>query len=234
MTNTVTDTNCPAPKAGYHHGSLRESLLAAAMQTLLSDGMDKLSLRGLAKQVGVSATAVYSHFQDKVDLLIDLRTQGFHHLSAQLQSAIDNNADKPGDEKVRALGFAYMDFAAEQPHLFDILFSWTPDVDRMKPDCVAAGIASECLLQDAICQMFRERGVEPTEYQAAVASFSAWSQVHGLTMLVRSGSIEGAVICGNWPEIFSSQHPKAQQRVFEHLLTTQIEGLKASVDRLIP
>lgn len=221
-------------KDTYHHGNLRESLLSTALEFLQTDTLDNLSLRALAKRVGVSPTAVYSHFADKIELLIDVRTLGFRQLSEHLSRALAQEPEACGEQKVRLLGLGYMSFALQHPHLFDALFSWTPDLSRMKSDCIEASMISECLLQDAICQMFHERGVEPTKYQAAVASFSAWSHVHGLTMLVRSGGIEGAVHCGNWPETFSCQHPESQQRVFEHMLTIQIEGLKTSIDQLIP
>jgi AcrR family transcriptional regulator len=53
-------------KPSYHHGSLRDALLDAALVRLQADGVAKLSLRALAADVGVSPTAVYRHFEDKL------------------------------------------------------------------------------------------------------------------------------------------------------------------------
>jgi AcrR family transcriptional regulator len=59
-------------KPNYHHGSLRDALLDAALVRLQADGIAKLSLRALAADVGVSPTAVYRHFEDKLALLAPL------------------------------------------------------------------------------------------------------------------------------------------------------------------
>lgn len=75
-------------KDTYHHGNLRESLLSTALEFLQTDTLDNLSLRALAKRVGVSPTAVYSHFADKIELLIDVRTLGFRQLSEHLSRAL--------------------------------------------------------------------------------------------------------------------------------------------------
>lgn len=227
--------NQPAPtKNRYHHGNLRESLLEAALAYLKTDTLDNLSLRSLAKTVGVSATAVYSHFADKTDLLIDLRTLGFRLLTEHLTRALEAQPESSGEIQVRLLGHAYMSFAAENPNLFDNLFSWAPERERMKSECIEAGIDSVDLLRNAILQLFRDNNLPTGDYQSSVATLSAWSLVHGLTMLIKTGSIEGAVYCGHWPDTFSAAHPKAQERAFDHLLTIEIEGLKAAVAKLTP
>ena len=69
----------------YHHGSLRDALLEAALQRLQADGVVKLSLRGLAADVGVSPTAVYRHFEDKSALLAAIACDGFIGLTQYMQ-----------------------------------------------------------------------------------------------------------------------------------------------------
>ena len=213
-------------KTGYHHGNLREALLEAAMEALQTEGLDSLSLRNLARRVGVSATAVYGHFADKTALLVELRTQGFRLLTQYLQHAYDHTDDT--EQRVRELGHAYMRFGRENPHLFDVLFTWVPDINRITPECIAEGNNSESLLRRALIEMLTGIQLPPNEQFAAMASFSAWSLVHGITLLLKSGAIEGAVYCGKLPENFSAQHPASQQsQVIDQLLTIEIEGLKA-------
>lgn len=223
-------------KDNYHHGNLRQALLDTAMEALTSEGMDKLSLRGLAKTLGVTPTAVYGHFADKVGLMVELRTQGFVQFRECMYAALDNlPAGTPAEDKVRALGHAYMHFALNHSHLFDAMFFWTPDLERITPECIQQGAGSEQLLRATLIEMLRENGREVDASCAAVASFSAWALVHGLSTLLRTGSIEGAVHCESWPEEFSAQHPQSRQAdVIEQLLTIQIEGLKASVGRQVP
>src|SRR5699024_8029552 len=73
----------------YHHGSLRDALLSAAEQTLREQGQDELSLRELARQIGVSHAAPRRHFRDRQALLAALAITGFERLGAQLHAAID-------------------------------------------------------------------------------------------------------------------------------------------------
>ncbi|MDO6747059.1 TetR/AcrR family transcriptional regulator [Gilvimarinus sp. 1_MG-2023] len=221
-------------KSTYHHGNLRESLLAEALAFLESESLEGLSLRTLAKRVGVSPTAVYSHFADKVELIIDVRTRGFTMLSEYLSAALAREPDASGERRVYLLGIAYMHFAQEKSNLFDTLFSWTPDFERIKPECIEAGVDSVEILREAIIDMLHENGLPATDYPASVSSLSSWSLIHGLTMLVKTGSIEGAVFCGHWSSDFSEQSPKTQQRVFDHLLTIEIEGIKAAAHKLTP
>ncbi|MDO3386585.1 TetR/AcrR family transcriptional regulator [Gilvimarinus sp. SDUM040013] len=229
------DTPSPTTrKSTYHHGNLRESLLAAALALLETDSLEALSLRSLAKRVGVSPTAVYSHFADKVELLVDIRTLGFRQLSEHLSTALSCEPDASGERRVRLLGMSYMSFAVLKPNLFDVLFSWSPDLERLKPECIEAGVDSVDVLRQAIIGMLTENGLPASDYIASVGSLSSWSLVHGLTMLVKTGSIEGAVYCGHWSTQFSAQEPESQQRVFEHLMTIEIEGIKAAAAQITP
>ena len=73
----------------YHHGDLRAALLAQAEATLRVSGVDGLSLRELARAVGVSHGAPRRHFEDKAALLEALVAEGFHRLGAALAAAAE-------------------------------------------------------------------------------------------------------------------------------------------------
>lgn len=221
-------------KDSYHHGNLRQTLLDAALTHLRTQSLDSLSLRGLAKTAGVSPTAVYSHFEDKIALLIEIRTLGFTELYHFLQNALGELGDASAEQKLRTLAYAYMRFGQDNPHIFDILFTWTPEFQRITHDCIEAGTDSEAVLRKVCVALLQECGDAPNERQAAIASFSAWSLVHGITTLIRSGSIEAAVYCGHWPENFSARHPESHAQIIEHLLSIQVEGLKAAVLKIPP
>ena len=78
----------------YHHGNLRSALLAAAERTVRERGVQDLSLRELAREVGVSHGAPRRHFPDRQALLDALAESGFDRLGAELRAA----ADRAGDE----------------------------------------------------------------------------------------------------------------------------------------
>lgn len=218
-----------AKKAAYHHGNLRQALLEAALESLKTQSREELSLRGLAKTLGVTPTAVYSHFEDKVALLIEIRTLGFEQLFAHLNERVAALKNPNAETKLRAIAHGYMGFAVTDPNLFDTLFSWTPDFARIPKECIEAGADSEGLLRDTLIEYLGEHGIQPDEYQASVVSFFSWSLVHGIAMLLKSGAIDGAVYCEHWPETFGSNHPQTQACVIEHLLTIELAGIKAAV-----
>ena len=61
----------------YHHGSLREALIQAAVRVIERDGIDALTLRSVSSMLGVSQTAMYRHFADKDSLLAAVGAEGF-------------------------------------------------------------------------------------------------------------------------------------------------------------
>ncbi|MGI9279553.1 MAG: TetR/AcrR family transcriptional regulator [Endozoicomonas sp.] len=106
--------------ASYHHGNLRESLLAEARRQLEKDGIDKLSLRALARAVGVSQTAPYRHFPDKNALLVALATNGFSELRQYLIARAEASPDL--DAALVEVGLAYVDFAKRNTALYKLMF----------------------------------------------------------------------------------------------------------------
>src|SRR5271157_2699737 len=113
-------------KEHYHHGALRETLLAEALATLERDGLQGLSLRKLAESAGVSKTAPYRHFADKQELLTTIAAEGFAILADRLAAALPDRTEEetasPG-AGIRLLFRAYLDFARERPALYRLMFS---------------------------------------------------------------------------------------------------------------
>lgn len=104
----------------YHHGALRDALLAAGRELLSERGADAFSLSELARRVGVSTAAPYRHFADRDTILDALADEGYVTFHAALREAVAGAAD-PGDAVTR-IGVAYLRFAAEHPAVFTIMF----------------------------------------------------------------------------------------------------------------
>ena len=81
----------------YHHGDLRAALLTEAQSTLRTRGLDGLSLRELARAVGVSHAAPRRHFADKAALLEALVADGFRRLGVALEVASEAEHREFGD-----------------------------------------------------------------------------------------------------------------------------------------
>lgn len=106
----------------YHHGNLRTALLESAERTLRRRGAGELSLRALAREVGVSHAAPRRHFADKQALLDALAEDGFERLGRELEEAMTAAGDSLG-EQLGAFARAYVRFATEHSALLELMFA---------------------------------------------------------------------------------------------------------------
>lgn len=116
-TADFTVTRTIKKKNTYHHGDLREALLAAAEKILRRKGLAALTLRAIAREAGVSHGAPAHHFRDLTDLLSELAAVGFRRLEAGLRHSFahPDGRDFPG-------GRAYLSFSTKNPDLFALMY----------------------------------------------------------------------------------------------------------------
>jgi len=117
----------------YHHGNLRSALIGTALNALEQDGPAALSLRALARSVGVSATAVYRHFANKDDLLAAIATEGFEGLSAEMTARLAQEPDADTLRRLVILGEGYVNYAVAHPAHYRLMFGKRM-VERVAPD----------------------------------------------------------------------------------------------------
>ena len=168
-------------KQPYHHGDLRAALVQAGLRLLADRTVDALSLREVARTVGVSATAVYRHFPNKEALLGALARDGLERLAAAQHIASDEAGG--GRDGFAATGLAYVRFALDNPALFHMIFASPPPAAEAEP--AAESEAFAFLHANA-------RGATPKdagERETAITAIRAWSLVHGLAMLMLDGQV---------------------------------------------
>lgn len=167
----------PEPRS-YHHGDLRKALVTAGLKALEKSEATDLSLRQLAREVGVSATAVYRHFPDKEALLRALADEGITRLGEAQQLAAGSAHDE--SEAFAATGRAYARFALAHPALFRLVFSHCEPLG----DTVFGQSTAARLLQD---QAAAATGNDPDATRRLM--IQAWAVVHGLAMLMLDGQL---------------------------------------------
>ncbi|GAA4723319.1 TetR/AcrR family transcriptional regulator [Isoptericola chiayiensis] len=189
---------------GYHHGNLRDALLDRAEQVLATDGVDGLSLRALARDLGVSHGAPARHFRDKQALLDALALAGFRRLEEALAACPGNWSDR-----LRGIARTYLDFAAANPALLAVMY----DVKHHPEASDALRAEAERGLGqvvDAVRDGQRAGGVvdgDPGEL--ATALFAA---VHGVVQLALGNLLE----------------PDETDRALVTVLTISLRGLSPS------
>ncbi|RJF85643.1 TetR/AcrR family transcriptional regulator [Sphingomonas cavernae] len=182
MTSKDNSVNIELAKR-YHHGDLRAALIAAGLELLAKRSADDLSLREVARRVGVSATAVYRHFPDKQALLSALAAEGMEELG-RLQRVASEKAGG-GPEGFCASGATYVRFAVENPALFRLIFASAPPVSLLDAEPDKVGLAMRGLREDIAALM----PPHLPEADRRAAALHAWSLVHGLAMLILDGQV---------------------------------------------
>jgi AcrR family transcriptional regulator len=170
----TTIQSAPADSKPYHHGDLRRALLEAAETVLERDGPGGLSLRGVAREAGVSPAAPYHHFKDKDELLLAVGKTGFAHLNTSLAAAATCSTDL--SEKLSDIGVAYVEFALAHPATYRVMYDCARRVDAM-PDSEEHDGGGFKMVKDAIREA---AGGEISEVDAQLAAIAAWCAVHGL------------------------------------------------------
>lgn len=176
-------------KFKYHHGNLREALLAAALEILATDGIDGLSLRSLARATGVTQAAPYSHFRDKDELLAAVAETGFQRLALGMAEAA--TGAKTAQEKIEKLACAYARFATQNKPLFGIMFGRELSNLKRFPTLAMTAGKSYALISAALAQ--RSAATESSE-DARFLTVAVWSLCHGLTTLIVEEKLSPAQI----------------------------------------
>jgi AcrR family transcriptional regulator len=178
-------------KKAYHHGNLRSAILAAARDTLESSGVEGLSLRKVAQQTGVSPTALYSHFQDKRELLSVLATEGFDSLCERMEHEAARHASQSSEHGSQLAGLArgYVLFAIDNRALFQLMFGREIGDLLDFPNLVKAGSRAYSMMAESVGQAM---DVSASPDRRSIGATAAWSTVHGLTMLILDGRITAA------------------------------------------
>ena len=168
----------------YHHGDLRESILAAAMVKIETDGLVALSLRDLARECGVSPSAPQKHFATKQDLMKALALRGYAELGVVMA---DLKLGLPVERALTKFCKAYCAYVAEHPVLAQLMQSRQFDDDVEMLD----GAARQAFAPlEEVLDLARARG-EIVNNRKQVDTF-VHVVMRGLGASVSSGSL-GAV-----------------------------------------
>lgn len=184
MSENDNTVNIHSEKNRYHHGDLRAALIEEGLKLIDQGPAEALSLREIARNAGVSATAVYRHFPDKAALLGALCLEGHARMAAAFQKAMA--AAPPGKEAFNAMGRAYVYFALAHPALFRLMMAQPAGPVPAPPPSTGTGTDGMQMLVNAIDGLFGAGTPLPVR---EARRLKAWSLVHGLAMLMLDGQV---------------------------------------------
>jgi AcrR family transcriptional regulator len=165
---------------------LKQDIVRVAIELGTELGEDGLTMRGIASRLGVSATALYQHFDGKSSILRAIRFHGLEAMNDSLRAAFRQ------DDPLRAVHDCvarYVEFGRANPWLYDVLFV-KGEVDYESLGDEERGIVS--FLQDQLRVCFttaKAAGKVRADVDVATAPFLLWGAAHGLTCLMISGRI---------------------------------------------
>jgi AcrR family transcriptional regulator len=187
--------------------SLRDRISAAAQEIYLQEGIEAVSMRKVADRVGVSAPAIYRHFENKNALLSEIVIQGLKILEGYLQPAFDEGS--PRERLVRMIE-GYLEFALAEPKYFDFAFL-TPsrEIDRLADELAKPNLETFRVAIDVVGECIRDGTFAPGD--SLETGIMVWAEAHGLVTLFRTGRF-GA-------------NEDAFREIYRRLIERVIEGL---------
>jgi AcrR family transcriptional regulator len=162
----------------------RYRIFRAARKLFDDKGIDAVSLRSVAKKVGITPMAIYRHFEDKQALIDALVLDGLDEWSRRVEAL----APCEGIAKLEQIGEAYLDFALKEPRRFEAAFLLHSNKARRYPDDFEAGRSPAGNVQIPILSDLIAKGIlkasSPVEIMLTNAALS-----QGLITLYRAGRI---------------------------------------------
>lgn len=196
--------------ADYHHGDLRRTLLKEALKLLKSKSPKDLSLRDLARRIGVSHGAPYRHFSSQEALLAALAIEGFGIFADYLNLKHTVEEYKDDLERFRLMASGFLNFALKHPVHFKLMFTKIVVDHSEYPDMQIAGERAFGILLDTVSSLQESGAFRAQDPQAT--SIFIWSSLHGFCTLILDQALD-------FLEVESEQYELLIDSFFENMMS---------------
>lgn len=161
---------------------LPERILEETERFVIQEGHEALTMRALARRVGVTATSMYHYFDSKEDLLRRVKLRAAERLNRRIRSI---DPALPPDQVLHRLGEEYLAFAEEQPNLYRLLFE-SPVGELAEGERPVLYFTYD--VARAALERLAAAGKEPAEprYMAMMG----WIMLHGFASLLMTGTLQ--------------------------------------------
>ena len=176
----------PSEQRRYHHGDLERALVATAVRIIAVEGVDRLTLRRVGTEIGVSRTALYRHFAHKAALVARIATDGFRLLSDTLKR-VRANAPAGAADTLEVMAAAHVHFAAANPSHYATMFGGFLKDWRAYPELIQQADAARAQVVDAIREAQRHGQISGAD--PVLVADVMWALTFGVARLAASNHL---------------------------------------------
>jgi AcrR family transcriptional regulator len=159
----------------------RQSILATARELFLLKGFEATTIRNIAEKIEYSPSTIYQHFKDKNEIFYTIHSEAFAELVKYLNASEMHK--NPMDQLI-ALGQIYIQFALENPELYDLMFIMEAPIDFLNyledANWIEGKMAFD-YLKSVIANCIQQGLIKETDLESL--SYLIWSTVHGLVTI---------------------------------------------------
>ena len=194
-------------KAKARPDDVRESCITEAFRIIEEQGVENLSLRDVARRVGVSHQAPYKHFPSRDHIMAEIVARCFDEFAKFLEARPANS--EPHDD-LRNMGLRYLDYARLHPLKYRLMFNTPLPEPRQHPRMMQNANQAFTILRDRLRSMPLKAAHPLSPHSAEFDAMFIWSTLHGLSSLLES-DLRATL------DMPVSEHARAVQRCFARL-----------------
>lgn len=165
----------------YRHGDLVNACIEVGLKIIKNKGVEKLSLRGISREIGVSIGAPYKHFATKEALLAAIAQRGFELFESYMRLPVSDGIHLITRESFVAMAYQYLRFANENPEYYRLMFTNVILNHRQYPDLWKASRRTFYMLIEGIEVLQRMEIIRPG--RALDFATHTWAVLHGFASL---------------------------------------------------
>jgi len=170
------------PFKTYHHGDLREALIQAALREVELGGPEAISIKALAKQLGVSQPAPYRHFADREALLEAVTAEAFRQFNVIMREAIEQSGK---GSKLSRFAQAALAFGLERHGIYRLMFA------SRTMACAPNGSELHTAAMDTLALLIESFEAPAVGLLRERQALKIWAGLHGIVMLAEQGLLTG-------------------------------------------
>ncbi len=209
----------PRPKGRLAKSDLKERIIQAAWHQIAREGAPALSLRAIARALGIAAPSIYNYFADRDELVTTLILEAYASFGDRQMEAFESVSPQDSRAKLYAIGLAYRNWAVEYPERYHLIFG-TPIPGYAAPRERISQVATRSLtaLQNVVEEFARsgqmkEAALSLAESELAEIAVLIWTRVHGLVSVIISNNLPP--ICNDGDKLFQHEMDLILDQFFE-------------------